>query len=72
MPTVIYFVALSVLQLYLAKTGLRITAYQNSGNKFNLRFTYMYITCIYNNKLYLPTFSESNAWDFRLVMTGIS
>ena len=22
--------------------------------------------------LYLPTFSESNAWDFRLVMTGIS
>ena len=32
----------------------------------------MYITCIYDNKLYLPTFSESNAWDFCLVITGIS
>ena len=32
----------------------------------------MYITHIYNSTVYLPTFSESNAWDFRLVMTGIS
>ena len=32
----------------------------------------MYITHIYNSTLYLPTFSESNAWDFCLVMTGIS
>ena len=27
---------------------------------------------IYVSMLYLPTFSESNAWDFRLVMTEIS
>ena len=36
MPTVIYFVTLSVLQLCLGETGLGITAYQNSENKFNL------------------------------------
>ena len=59
MSKVIYFEALSLLQLYLGKTGLGITACQNSANK--LRFTYMYITHIYNSTLYLPTFSESNA-----------
>ena len=36
-----------------------------------IRFTYMYITHIYNDTLHLPTFSESNAWVFSLVMTGI-
>ena len=61
-----------MLQLYLEKTGLRITACKNSKTSL-IRFTYMYpVTHIYNDTLHLPTFSESNAWDFRLVMTGIS
>ena len=45
-----------------------------SNNKFLLRCSeviFLGLLTMYVPILYLPTFSESNAWDFHLVMTGI-
>ena len=53
---------------------LRMRALLTGNWQFLLRrfIVFLGLLTIYVSMLYLPTFSESNAWDFRLVMTEIS
>ena len=49
-----------------------VTEATESFTKMIQILSFLTFLMIYVPILYLPTFSESNAWDFHLVMTGIS
>ena len=64
------YAPLRTLQHTMAANG-GVTKAMQAFSRHDYGTAFLIFVTIYVPILYLPTFSESNAWDFHLVMTGI-